>query len=210
MFALSDQHSESSRDELVRQGYWPARAARFLADGKYSRAVEICREYLSDTPHMVSGRLVYAEVLYRAGQVERATEQFYRVLSLDPDHLVALKYLGDIKYADGDELTAQANYQRILEIDPGCCGLRSEMQKRKTETTRTVTIHRRTETAAAMPTEMLREIPFYTETVGDLYLSQGHHRLAASVFQNLVDKDDNPRLREKLDNAEKKIITKEP
>ena len=201
MFRLSELHSESS--------CWPARAAKFLADGKYSRAVEICREYLNDTSHLVSGRLIYAEALFRAGQVERATEQFYRVLSLDPDHLVALKFLGDIGYAAGDELTALANYQRILEIDPGCRGIRSEIRTRKTETTRTVTIQRQPETTSATPKVKLREIPFYTETVGDLYLLQGHPRLAACVFQNLLEKNDNPRLREKFAKAEQKIITKE-
>lgn len=209
MFELTDSHSEATTDQLGRQGYWPARAAKYLAAGKYSRAVEICREYLGEAPHLLSGRSVYAEALYHAGQVERAGEEFYRVISQDPDHQVALKYLGDIKFAEGDELAAMAYYGRILELDPHCSGLRSELQTRKPETMRTVTLRRQPEPVIQKPRELLREIPFYTETVGDLYLSQGHPRLAASVFRNLMGESDNPRLREKLTEAEQQIATKE-
>ena len=54
-----------------------------------------------------------------------------------------------------------------------------------------------------------RDIPFYTETVADLYLAQGYPRLAADVYRNLSSVGQNPRLSEKLARAEEKIKQKE-
>ena len=47
-------------------------------------------------------------------------------------------------------------------------------------------------------------IYFYTETVGDLYLAQGHPRLAAEVYRALSVHNHNPRLAEKLAEAERR------
>ncbi|RKX28480.1 MAG: hypothetical protein DRP47_04200 [Candidatus Zixiibacteriota bacterium] len=209
MFDLSEQDLEQPADRLGKKGYWPVRAGKYLAEHKYSRAVEICREFLDETPNLISGRLIYAQALYHTGQSDRATEQFHRVLSIDPENLVALKYLGDIKFAAGDEVTALSNYQRVLEIDPGCHGLWSPLKKKSEETTRTMTLHRISETATGDRGKTLRKIPFYTETMGDLYLSQGHARLASRVFRSLIKKNSNPRLEEKLVKAEQQINTKE-
>jgi tetratricopeptide (TPR) repeat protein len=143
--------------------------------------------------------------------VETATEQFYGVLSRDPDNIVALKYLGDINSASGDEPAAAAAYQRVLEIDPHCRGLKCDLQPQsdKTEKLHTISLKRGPETTGASRQGPAREIPFYTETIGDLYLAQGYARLAAQVFQRLVDKGDNPRLRDKLSEAETKIRDRE-
>ncbi|MFZ5980824.1 MAG: hypothetical protein ACOYVF_09355 [Candidatus Zixiibacteriota bacterium] len=184
--------------DLADKGYWPAVAARCLAEGKYSRAVEICLENLPRDYNLLSGHLIYGTALYLAGQIEPATEQFYQALALDPDNIVALKYLGDIKFKAGDEFSALAHYQRVLEIDPDCQGLRCALVTQHHETTRTITITRGSETEVRKPARMLRNIPFYTETMADLYLAQGHTRLAAEVYEYLNRLSDNPRLKDKL------------
>lgn len=209
MFDLSDTGSEPLVDQLNKQGYWPARAGKCFAERKYSRAVEICREFLNESPHLVSGRLIYAKSLYYTGQIDLAAEQFHSVLSIDPENLVALKYLGDIKFAAGDKVTALANYQRVLEIDPDCCGLWLSLKIKSKKTTRTVMLRHSSESKIEDKRKPLREIPFYTETMGDLYLSQGHSRLASRVFRSLLEKTNNLRLEEKLIKAEQQIKTKE-
>ncbi len=206
MFEVNDNVVQG----LSSRGHRLAIAAECLADGRYSKAVEICKEHLSDEPASLSGRTIYARALYHAGQIKSATEQFYRVLATDPDSLVALKYLGDIKYTAGDEQGAMADYQRVLAIDPYCRALCCPMSIRRGEATRTITIHRPEETLTEAATEQkLREIPFYTETIADLYLSQGYPRLAADVYRTLSAASQNPRLKEKLTIAEEKIKQKE-
>ncbi|HOZ08183.1 MAG TPA: tetratricopeptide repeat protein, partial [candidate division Zixibacteria bacterium] len=223
MFDLNPKEAQSSVERPAAGAYWPAPAAAALAAGKYSRAVELCREGLAEEPGAVAGRLIYARALYHAGQVESAAEQFYEVLARDPENAAALKYLGDIKWAEGDVHGAVAHWRRVLEIDPYCRELRCDWRARERAADepgspasgedqtaspsnagageqlrtaaagngpagegratgtgaplRTITLKRDGEQAAA-PAERarLREVPFYTETVGDLYLAQGHYR----------------------------------
>jgi len=213
MFEEPNVGKETLVEQFSAQGYRPAQAAKYLAEGKYSRAVQICKEYLAEEPQSISGRLIYALALYQAGQTESASEQFYQVLLLDPDNLVTSKYLGDIKFAEGDEIAAMANYARILEIDPYCEGLKSDLKDVKKVTTRTITLSRQSESPAITQASVGRRIPFYTETIGDLYLAQGHPRLAAEVFRTLSERNHNPRLAEKLSEAERRtkgsVLSKE-
>jgi tetratricopeptide (TPR) repeat protein len=196
-------------ERLASQGYWPAVAARHLAQGRPSSAIAVCRERLQEGSGPVSGRLIYARALYRSGQVDEAAEQFRRVLGADPDNLVALKYLGDIRFASGDQAAAMSYYGSVLDIDPACRGLYSEVKKTPATTTRTVTLTRGPEFQGSYVAERLRQIPFYTETMGDLYLAQGHPRLAAEVFRKLVESHESPNLVEKLARAERKVKEKE-
>lgn len=204
------------RDELVRtlaaQEYWVAQAAAYLDEGKYSKAVEVCTRHLREEPRLVSGRLVYATALYRAGQKQSALEQFYQVLSLDPDNVVALKYVGDIKFAEGDVIAAMTNYGRILEIDPYCGGLKSDLKPIKDKPVSAMKLVRSSESRDEKEGKSQKpkwKIHFYTETIGDLYLAQGHPRLAAEVYRVVHRKTQNPRVAEKLAQAEKKIREKE-
>ncbi len=204
----------TSRSELIsklsEQSYWPAEAVQALEAGKYSRAVEICKEHLRKEPSSVSGRLTYALALHRAGQVRSSAEQFHEVLALDPDHLVALKYLGDIEFAEGDEVAAVANYERILVIDPDCRALKSDLPTR-CKSAEGVALTRAAESASDGPeaASQKQHIHFYTETYGDLYLAQGHSRQAAEIYRVLNERSNNPRLAEKLDQAERKVRERE-
>jgi tetratricopeptide (TPR) repeat protein len=197
-------------DRLAAGGYWVAQAAKAVQEGRYSAAVRLCKEYLPETPDLVSGHVVYGIALHDAGQMESAAEQFHRVLALDPDNLLALKYLGDLKFAGGEEFAALANYRRILEIDPHCRGLACSLQRRPADTTRTVTLKRPTPEGGPSRTPApLRDIPFYTETIGDLYLVQGYSRMATTVYRKLMEQNTNPRLAEKLARAEEKSRERE-
>lgn len=204
------KNASYSVESLAAKGYWPAVAARYLGQGKYSKAVEICRDNLAEKTDLLSARLIYARTLYCAGQPESAAEQFYSVLAHDPENLVALKFMGDIKNDSGDTVTALSYYRRVLEIDPNCRGLCSPVRHQRRETTQTITLVRNPEPAPAdaRATSELRRIQFYTETIGDLYLAQGHSRMAAEVFRVLSRNNDNPRLAEKLRISEKTIEEK--
>jgi tetratricopeptide (TPR) repeat protein len=168
----------------------------------------------------MSGRAAYGLALYRAGQFEPASEQFREILACDPNHLLALKYLGDIAYVSGDEWTALANYRRILEIDPECRGLYSRIPKRgPRETTRTISLVRplgETSAGESRTPRIISREPvrrgaiLVSETVGDLYLSQGHARQAADVYKKLCDQQPTPQLADKLARALEKVSEREP
>jgi len=203
---LSDSSDPSSR--LARDGYWPAQADRLFGEGRYAATISLCREHMTGTPCPVSGRTIYALALYHSGQSESAAEQFRLVLAVDPDHQIALKYLGDIRFAEGDEAAAMAYYQRVLELDPDCGGLKDEIRRPARSTTRTISLRRGTEERAA-PETILANWPFFTETIGDLFLAQGHPRLAAEVYRRVAQTRSDPRVLEKLAQTESKIKEKE-
>lgn len=210
MFRPVEEPADQTAQRLASGGYWPARAAILLAEGKFSRAVEICNANLAEQPDLISGRLILAKALLKAGQVESAVRQFSRVLARDADNLVALKSLGDIKFAEGERAGAMALYGRILEIDPDCRGIRSPLKRSGTETTRTITLKRARRSKAARPApENSHTVEFFTETIGDLYLQQGHHRLAAQVFQAIAERNSSPRIADKLAEAEQSISDKD-
>ena len=210
MFKQTGSQHQSLIDQLRAKGYWPARAAKYLQEYKYSRAVEVCQAGLAEDDVPVSGRLIYAQALYLAGEVESATKQFHEVLSRDPDNLAALKTFGDIKFSEGDEVGALAIYRRILEIDPDCRGVKTELSQSKRQTIRTITLNRsRHEKQSPKQEVSLRRISFFTETVADIYMQQGYPRLAAEVYRTLNEDIQNPRLADKLSKAEQNIKDKE-
>jgi len=187
---------------LAAKGYWPARAARLLDEGKYSRAVELCRANLEYSPELLSARLIFGRALYHAGQTTSAAKQFHRVIAHDPDNVAALFYLANIRFGEGDEIGALEYFGRVLEIDPECRGLACRLTERVRQTTRTITLARPKVASAAETSPPLRRVAFVTETIGDLYLEQGHARLAAEVYRVLNQDSRNPRLADKLARAE--------
>ena len=194
---------------LAARGYWVARVWSAFKNGKYSRAVGLCRENQHSGSQLLSGHLICARSLYHTDQLEAAEKELQPVLSRDPDNLVALKYLGDIRHQQGDVIGSVAHYERILQIDPQCRGLVCQVKDRPGPRTRTVSLRRKPEAAVGSGRLSTRRIPFMTETIGDLYLAQGYPRLAAEVFHSLNKENQSPRLADKLDRAEQVIKDKE-
>jgi len=116
---------------LVSQAYRPAIAEKYYDEGKFSRVVEICREELKENPQLLSLRILYAKALYSTGQIESSQDNFLKVLIEDPENIVALKFLADIKFSEKKEAEAMAHYWKILELDPNCRGLTSDVDKNK-------------------------------------------------------------------------------
>lgn len=187
---------QSSTERLASGGYWPAQASLHLSNGEYARATSLCREQLDGAPDLISVRLIYARALLESGQREDAAEQFYDVLARDPDNLVALKYLADFHFANGDGGSAMLLYERVWSLDPLGRGLHCRV-KRTRETTRTLTLTRESEGAEDEHPEPI----IVSETIGDLYLSQGHSRMAAEVFRRLSLTNPHPRIKSKLSQA---------
>lgn len=136
-----------------------------------------------------------AQAAFIARQYRDVITRCQSQLEQNPNHLTALKLLGDAAFALSDEWTAIASYQRVLELDPSGGTLVCPVPATTTERTRTITLRRAHETASAAAE---RPVPLYSETIGDLYLSQGHPRLAAEVFRKLAAERNDERLRKKL------------
>ena len=190
---------------LAKNGYWPAVAQQYFDEGKYARAVELCLRMLDEEPQVLSGRTILARALYHTGQIVQAREQFLKILKADADHLVALKYMGDILFRDREEAAAIAYYRRVFELDPACEGLSCSLSQRDVVQTTHLTIKRAAETSARRDKSPLREPAFVTETVGDIYRDQGYLQLAGEVYRRLLTVRVNDRVASKLKDVEEKL-----
>lgn len=187
--------------ELAEKGYWPAKAKEYLDDKKYSKAVALCTSRLKDDPEILSGRIVLARALYHSNQLNEAESQFYRILQIDPDNILALKYLGDLKFRSGDEAVAFSFYERVLKLDRYTRGLTSSLDRNKKDRSKEITLltFQKKGESIEKTRERLRKLPFDTETTGDLLLEQGHSRMANRIFTKLYSQNESPRLLEKLE-----------
>ena len=192
--------------ELSGKGYWPAVAMEYFNEQKYSSAVELCKMRLKENPEIMSGWLILARALYHSGQFEAAEQYFYNILKRDPENLAALKYLGDIKFRRGDEITALSYYEKVQQKDQSTNCLFSSLNVKQITETKVLTLKKGVDRELSNSAG-LRELPFKTETIGDLLLSQGHHRLAMEVFRELAETGE-PRLVDKLRKI-KETINKE-
>lgn len=111
-------------DELKRkfdenpQRYFAPLANEYRKAGDTDRAIELCRTYLPQQPSHMSGYIVYGQALFDAGRGEEAAAVFKQALTLDPENVIALRYLGDVARADGDSAGAMRWYGKVLELDP--------------------------------------------------------------------------------------------
>jgi tetratricopeptide (TPR) repeat protein len=205
----SETQPTAEHQDLADIGYWPAMAYEFFIDGKYAKAVELCRRMLENEPATTSGRIVLAKSLFHAGQFDEAREQFLEVLKQDAANLVALKYLGDLEFRDERIATALAYYHRVLEVDPYCGGLSSGIADRPAETTRRLALKRQSEPIAAKKPPPLAEPAFVTETIADIYRDQGYFLLAGEVYRRLLIGKNDSRIAAKLKEIESKTGIKE-
>lgn len=86
--------------------------------GDLDQAIALCRTHLPQQPQHVSGHIVLAQALFEAGNTPDARRTFEVALDLDPENLIALRYLGDIARSQGEHLTARQWYERVLDADP--------------------------------------------------------------------------------------------
>ena len=208
MFTLDkfiEADSDLSSDDI---NFWPQQAELFLNDKDYKRTIEICEANLNDADVTLSGRLIYALALYHLKDFYQAADQFYDVLTKDPDNLTALKYLGDIYYKQENVVTALASYSRVMELDPDTRGLKCEVAFAKTEEPSSIKIVKPPETKQTV-SEFPADSPFMTETMGELYLRQGQPSLALEIFRELSRRSSDSHFRTKLAEVEEFISRKE-
>src|SRR5215208_2288270 len=100
-------------DENPRRYFAPL-ASEYRKAGMVDEAIRICREHLPAQP----GHVIYGQALYDAGQRDEARSAFETALSLDPENLIALRYLGDIAREREEYDVARNWYERYLDADP--------------------------------------------------------------------------------------------
>ena len=104
-------------DENPRRYFAPL-ANEYRKLGDLTQAIALCRAHLPNQPGHISGHIVLAQALYEARELGEARSFFEAALDLDPENLIALRFLGDIAREQGEPHNARIWYERVLEADP--------------------------------------------------------------------------------------------
>ena len=133
-YAAGGQHDLAVAElrRLEKEGQLTAEDAVVLGDnlrfsGRLAEAAGVLERTARDNPRFPEPWLSLAEVRIEERKNGDAAAAYEHVLSLAPDHLEALRGLGDLALLEGRLDAAETRYSRILEVEPGDAGALSKL-----------------------------------------------------------------------------------
>jgi len=203
--ALSDRAAGSDeiaryREILARESsslVFAALAEAYRKRNMLNQAIAVCRKGLHHHPDFVSGRVALARAYVDKGETDRATKELEKVILTAPDNLVAQRLLLAVYEEKGDRDNVEETVHRILSLDP--------QDKQAREKWEGLQSHRSIHADARGAAHRSREI--VTQTLAEIYASQGYHENAFAIYQELsVQEPENPNLHQRLADLKKKIV----
>lgn len=153
-------------------------ADAYRKGGMLDEAIRVCRRGLKHHPNYASAYMVLGRTHLEKGDLLEAREAFQQALRLSPDNVLAYRLLGQIAAARGEVEAAAGAYRTALELNPFDQEVRTALE--------------RLEATVAPREEPSREAPppgppgFATETLGDLYASQGLISEALETYEEVL------------------------
>jgi len=133
-YASAGKHDQAVAElrRLEKEGQLTAEDAIVLGDnlrfaGRLREASDVLQRAAREYPKFPQPWLSLAEVHVKERKTAEAAADYQRVLALVPDHIEALRGLGDLALVDGRLDEAAARYGRILEVDPADAGAMTKM-----------------------------------------------------------------------------------
>ncbi len=184
--------------------------------GRLEEALEICVKGVSEHPDYTSGHVVLGKCYYDNSEIAKASETFQKVLNLDENNLVALKYLGMILAEEGNELAAMEHFRHILALDPENTEIRMKLESLQGSTMEPEGSNGGDEDEEVVQLESMPDEDFEgktislgddretsdeiaTLTLADIYASQGYIEKAKKIYENVLkNKPNNSLAKEKL------------
>jgi len=159
-------------------------ADAYRKEGDVDKAIEILEKGLKRLPQYASAHVILGKCYYDKGATERAKGEFRRVLELDGENMVALKFMGDILLAEDRRPEASEYYRRILVVDP----MNEEVARTLKEMEasfvgKEIDLH----DAKAVRDERPRELA--TMTLAGIYAAQGYYNKALRIYSEVLERE---------------------
>jgi tetratricopeptide (TPR) repeat protein len=163
-------------------------ADAYRKSGEVDRAIELCEKGLEGYPAYASAHVILGKCFYDKGATERSRAEFEHVIEIDPENMVALKFMGDILMSEGDRDASISCYRKILAIDPTndevsgkLKGLEDEFREREIDLGNADTVRK-----TGQPADLA------TLTLAGIYAAQGYYNKALKIYSEILDaKPDN-------------------
>ena len=185
-----------------------ARAAdRYREQGRFDDAIMLCLQELKASPTYASARVVLGRAYMESGDSVNAEAEFHRVVELFPENLRVRMHLAQICEAQGRVEEAIGHYEKALEFSPLNREIRASLLRlRAPISSFAPSVYPQASAVPGLPdshgefcSDERDENLFATETLADLYASQGLTDQAASIYQKLLDEQPfNEKIRGKL------------
>ncbi|MDD3642163.1 MAG: tetratricopeptide repeat protein [Candidatus Krumholzibacteria bacterium] len=176
------KHLKAKYDQAPQSRLFAPLADAYRKNGQVDRAIELCEAGLTRYPDYASAHVILGKCFYDKGATERSRAEFERVIELDGENMVALKYMGDILLAEGKRDAAVSYLRRLLAIDPTneeaaamLEGLEEEFQGKEIDLS-----------AAKGPAPAGRTDEVATMTLAGIYAAQGYYSKALKIYQDIV------------------------
>jgi len=109
-----EKHISKDKDSVL----FARLADRRLENDEVEKAIQICEQGLQKHPYYITGHLVMAKCYLAASFKKEAKEELYRVLTFDPNNVVANKLLSVLLEEEGDNDSALEYRKSIILADP--------------------------------------------------------------------------------------------
>ncbi len=159
-------------------------ADAYRKNGDVDKAIEILDRGLDKMPHYASAHVILGKCYYDKGATERAKAEFGRVLELDGENLVALKFMGDILLAEDKRAEAAEFYRRILAID----ATNTEVARSLKEMEASFVV-KEIDLADAEAMRDERPAELATMTLAGIYAAQGYYNKALRIYHDVLERE---------------------
>ena len=192
-------------------------AEEYLKAGMADKAISILEDGLKLYPNYIGARVLLARTYMEQGLVDEALREFEKVVEVSPDNIFAHKRLVDLYRKMGRINDAIHSCRTILEFNPKdkeASAILSDLLAEKEKSERPVASQKEAETSSHIdftssweitPPEdaQYMEEEFLTETMADLYISQGNINKGKEIYKKLLENDpSNESVKRKLQKLE--------
>ncbi|MBN1165433.1 MAG: tetratricopeptide repeat protein [Candidatus Krumholzibacteriota bacterium] len=177
-------------------------ADAYRKSGLVDKAIEFLEQGLEKYPDYASAHVILGKCFYDKGATERSRTEFKKVIDLDPENMVALKYMGDILLAEDNRDEALQYYRKLLAIDPTNEEVNLILED-TAEEFQTKEIDLRDKNSVKKLEQIDEPV---TMTLAGIYASQGYHARALKMYQEILAADpENTKAREMITNLQENI-----
>lgn len=104
------------------------RASTLIENGEYARALPTLQGLASADPGNADVFNLLGYAYRKTGDLDAAGAAYQRSLRLDPDHIGALEYQGELYLLQGNVAAAEKNVARLMTLCPDGCDERADLE----------------------------------------------------------------------------------